>query len=105
MRFYTTKIVRVALSLVVAFWMAGAGCLLGCENMVANAAVHAPAQANTLTIVASGDACATKRSHDCCASRKKAPQTSSAEQTTEQISALRLIGVGESRTSMRDCPL
>jgi hypothetical protein len=64
------RIVRVSLALAVALWMAGAGCMLGCENMVAAASspeVATPAASPT--IVATGEACASMRSHDCCAKR------------------------------------
>lgn len=68
------RIFRVMLALAVALWMAGAGCMLGCEKMVAAAAANehmSPANAyhaNSNTIV-SGDACASMHSHDCCARR------------------------------------
>jgi hypothetical protein len=72
------RIIRVTLALAVAFWMAGAGCLLGCENMVsaASAAHTLPTEDSAGThaaagIVVSGEACASMKSHDCCAKRGK----------------------------------
>ena len=76
---------RVALALAVAFWMAGAGCLIGCGNMVSAAAANesgahsspldenktsadSSAPANVL-VVAAGDSCSSTHSHDCCAKR------------------------------------
>jgi hypothetical protein len=79
MRFLSSlRIVRVTLALAVAFWMAGAGCLLGCENMVSAAAhagevtpgTSAATTANTANIVVAADACASMHAHDCCARRK-----------------------------------
>ncbi len=86
--------------------MAGAGCLLGCENMLASAAASAAqTQAAGSTLVASGDACASSRSHDCCAGKKKHAQTKT-EPKPDQVSATELLAeISEAPTSMRDCPL
>src|ERR1051325_3236612 len=63
-------IVRVALAFAVAFWMAGAGCMFGCENMLRTVtAADSHASAHESILVASGDACASMGSHDCCAKR------------------------------------
>ena len=70
MRFLSSiRIVRVSLALAVALWMAGAGCMLGCENMMTVAASNdvASSPASSPAIVVSGEVCASKRSHDCCA--------------------------------------
>jgi hypothetical protein len=79
MRFLSSmRIVRVTLALAVALWMAGAGCLLGCEDMVRAAAADHGSSATTsdLNIVATGEACASMRSHDCCArGAKSGPQS------------------------------
>ena len=40
-QFSSFRIIRVTLALAVALWMAGAGCLLGCENSVATASTNA----------------------------------------------------------------
>lgn len=102
------RIVRVTLALAVAFWMAGAGCLLGCESMIAAASSGEPqSQFSDLTVVASGDACASMRSHDCCAKRNKHAQTShSTTPATDatSTSAFALV-LGHTPTSMRECPL
>lgn len=69
MRFLSSmRIVRVTLALAVALWMAGAACLLGCENMISAAAADHGSSAATsdLNIVATGEACASMHSHDCC---------------------------------------
>src|SRR6185295_1168773 len=80
------RIVRVSLALAVALWMAGAGCMLGCENMTSAAAAndHHPA-AEATVIVASGEACASMRSHDCCA--RGASRTSKSQTNTNHSNA------------------
>ncbi len=72
------RIIRVTLALAVACWMAGAGCLLGCENMVSAASAghtlptgDSDGTQAASAIVVSGDACASMKSHDCCANRGK----------------------------------
>jgi hypothetical protein len=87
MRFLSSlRIVRVTLALAVAFWMAGAGCMLGCGNMVmaaaaneAGTAAHSEAmivgvksRADSFTVVVAGDACPSMHAHDCCARHKAA---------------------------------
>ena len=71
MRFLSSiRIVRVSLALAVAFWMAGAGCMLGCENMPsAETSTEIASPANSSAIVVTGEACASMRSHDCSAKR------------------------------------
>lgn len=87
MRFLSSiKVVRVALALAVAFWMAGAGCLLGCENMISAAIAHeaefdgqasSPTSGSTpdnaANIVVAADACAGMHGHDCCARGRTQP--------------------------------
>ena len=72
MRFLSSiRIVRVSLALAVAFWMAGAGCMLGCENMASAAtSTEIAPPADSPAIVVTGEACASMKSHDCCAKRK-----------------------------------
>ena len=68
--FSSIRIIRASLALSVAFWMAGAGCLLGCQNMVSAAASSEVASPLTsAALVVSGEACASTHSHDCCAKR------------------------------------
>jgi len=71
MRFLSSiRIVRISLALAVAFWMAGAGCMLGCENMASAApSTEVASPANSPAIVVTGEACASMHSHDCCAKR------------------------------------
>ena len=95
------RVVRLALSLTVALWMAGAGCLLGCGNMTAMAA--AP-ETDATVVVAANDSCAAMHGHDCCAKRAKtAPQASSQDSVAnEDLTAVE--GDGISSGAM-DCPM
>jgi len=95
------RVVRLALSLTVALWMAGAGCLLGCGNMEAMAAAPKP---DATVVVAANDSCAAMHGHDCCAKRAKtAPQASSQDSVAnEDLNAVE--GDGISSGAM-DCPM
>jgi hypothetical protein len=78
-RCLAARIVRYLLAPLLSLWIAGAGCMLGCEGMMASAASLAtsstPAVDHTLSNVVSGDACSSShtKSHDCC--KKRATQT------------------------------
>lgn len=118
MRFLSSiRIVRVGLAFAVALWMAGAGCLLGCEKMVVAAADEAGSTAtsstatNSLTVVASGDACASAQSHDCCPSHRitnagKSTPRSSPPAAASQIAAPTFgVELAAPSSMMMDCPL
>jgi hypothetical protein len=111
---------RVVLALAVAFWMAGAGCMLGCENMVAaSSATISPV--SSPTIIAAGEACPSMHAHDCCArhNAKAAPSRnakslssstqslSSAFEVARELtaSAPAFVEFDGTSTSMMDCPL
>jgi len=96
---------------ILAFWLAGAGCLLGCEGMASaapDARSSSPDQPSI--IVAEGDACSATEAHSCCAKQARAKKparhtvrpslklTSSGQDLTESRLA-------ESSTSgMKTCP-
>jgi hypothetical protein len=119
MRFLSSiRIVRVSLALAVALWIAGAGCMLGCENMVSAAtAAEIASSANSTAIVVTGEACASMQSHDCCAKRNahsaaKAvtkPTTDKgqfvADSGKEIASDSVFPALGGTLPTMRDCPL
>jgi hypothetical protein len=119
MRFLSSiRIVRVSLALAVAFWMAGAGCMLGCENMVSAAtSTEVASPANSPAIVVTGEACASMQSHDCCAKRNahapsKAVTKSISEKrqfaagSGEKVPADSLLAaLGATFPSMMECPL
>ena len=84
--------------------------MLGCENMTSAAAANDHHTAAEVTvIVASGEACASMRSHDCCAkgaSRTSKSQTntnhSNASARTNPATAAETVATS---SAMIDCPL
>ncbi|MGI8917897.1 MAG: hypothetical protein ACR2H6_04785 [Pyrinomonadaceae bacterium] len=108
-----TKIVRGGLGLALSFWIAGAGCMFGCQNMVAFAASRDEAVDHepSLAAVVSGDACAAAGSHDCCAKKKaeaKAKTQNANNRLTLKLATL--ISQSESLNTVpssggRECPL
>ena len=66
------RIGRFGLSLAIAFWIAGGGCLLVCETILAAATSETSAPSASSTVpdssqsVVAGNACRSKHSHDCC---------------------------------------
>jgi hypothetical protein len=103
--FASAKIIRLTLVPLLVLWIAGTGCLIGCENNVqvaANLTVGHPSQA--LATIVSGDACASSKSHDCCAKRNAGAKSASPH--SEQIAARALVPLGEdSSGTMGRCPL
>jgi hypothetical protein len=112
-----TKIVRGGLGLALSFWIAGAGCMFGCQNMSAIAATsgeaveHEPPVDSGLAAIVSGDACAASGSHDCCA--KKKTEARAKNQNANKRPTLKsatLISQSESLNTVpssggRECPL
>jgi len=106
MKFSFLKIARMGLAATLVFWVAGAGCLLGCEGMMAAAASEnsavAPHAKGDLNLVVSGEACASAKSHDCCA--KQNHRTQPKAQRLEKQTAT-LIETDPSTSGMEACPL
>lgn len=113
---YSAKFLRVSLALTLSLWIAGAGCMLGCQSMVAaaaaNVAAEPRAEGHHLAMIVSGEACATNQGHDCCA--KKKPETAKAKTFTPtakpSLQTAALISqtvslIPESPEGMRECPL
>src|SRR6185295_17629069 len=100
------RIVRVSLALAVAFWMAGAGCMLGCENMASAAtSTEVASPANSPAIVVTGEACASMHSHDCCAKRNAHSTSKAVPKLTSGNPADFLFALGGTFPSMMECPL
>lgn len=106
MKFSFLKIARVGLAATLALWVAGAGCLLGCEGMMTASASEVSGRAHpvngNLNLVVSGDACASAKSHDCCAKRKHAAQPR-APRSERQTATL--VETDPSSSGMTACPL
>ena len=119
MRFISSiRIVRVSLALTVAFWMAGAGCMLGCENMVSAAnSTEVASPASSPAIVVTGEACASMHSHDCCAKRNAHSAAKAVAKSTSEKHHIvaesgkkfpddsLFAGLGATFPSMMECPL
>jgi hypothetical protein len=130
----SSRIVRFVLAPMLSLWITGAGCMLGCEGMVATAATagNGPDASSSvhfghsLTIVATGHACSSndssavssevrKQSHDCCKQNRAEPLTEpQTERQTEprpdiqrtSSGAATIIQSGASSSGMTgDCPL
>ena len=73
--FSPSRLARKLAVITLAFWLAGAGCLLGCEGMTAAAAAeHSNLTSSSNpnpTLVVEGDACASTEGHSCCKKRSR----------------------------------
>ena len=107
-KFSPVKIVRLLLATSLSLWVAGAGCILGCEGMLASAAnggTNETHHSEDQTVVASGHACSSgeaKKSHDCC--KKSAESVKPATPTNNSNAALFELS-GSSSGAMNGCPL
>lgn len=112
------RFVRFVLAPALSFWIAGAGCMLGCESMVtaaaspkASAGHHSAGEhrKSSSTIVASGHACASQESHNCCqkSSDEAAPKSvasKSSKSVASKSSNEALVASGGSSSSPMNCP-
>ena len=106
-----TKIVRGSLGLALSLWIAGAGCMFGCQTMTAFATTRDEAGEHepSLAAIVSGDACAASGSHDCCAKKKAEAKTKNANNRLT-LKLATLISQSESLNTVpssggRECPL
>ena len=112
-----TKIGRGGLGLALSLWIAGAGCMFGCQNMSALAAAsdealeHELGVESGLAAIVSGDACAASGSHDCCAKKKTEPRAKTQNANKRlTLKLATLISQSESLNTVpssggRECPL
>lgn len=105
------RIVRFVLAPVLSFWVAGAGCMLGCEGMVAAASPEQPNASHhakrTSTIVASGHACSSAKSHSCCSAKSSESTTSESkahQATAPKVSDQNPVASGRSSSGPMNCP-
>jgi hypothetical protein len=93
--FFSTKVVRLLLSISVSIWMAG-GCLFGCGNSTMAAEI------DDSTTIEAGESCHTVRSgHECCASQKPKKQSPRKVKQPEGVTSF----APTPRGMMNDCPL
>jgi len=108
--FSPIKLARLLLATSLSLWIAGAGCFLGCEGMIASAASGGSAESThhpnkSPNVVASGHACSageTNKSHDCC---KKSAENLKPAAATSSSDALLLGLSSSSSNTMNGCPL
>lgn len=110
-RLSSARALQFALAPILSLWIAGAGCVMGCEGMVA-AAANALNSASTqhsdhlsaqkTVIVASGHACSSGGSHSCCS--KRAGESQPRAQQNDIATSPVAVGVSPSG-SIKVCPL
>ena len=103
------RFVRFVVAPILSLWIAGAGCMIGCEGMVAaavqgsgsggHAGHHSGPQAS---IVASGHACSSSGSHSCC--KKNAGEARPVAKRVNNSEAQINVGRSSSDTT-NACPL
>jgi hypothetical protein len=112
----SAKIVRFVLAPVLSLWIAGAGCMLGCEGMAAAVAAADPSadasqhanhsqHSRGSIIVASGHACASSEAnntHSCC--NKKSAEVQSKSKMTSTDGEVLIPSSSSSSGLMNDCP-
>jgi len=104
------KIPKLALALSLVLWVAVAGCLFGCPQMMAAPMSESIGTARTATVV-SGESCGKTPNHDCCAKHgpsarpQQAPPTRFAPgpKTISAEAATALLPTFDGTTKM--CPL
>lgn len=108
------KSLRFCLVSILSLGIAGAGCMFGCQDMMAATSIGTDASAvgpASLATVVAGDACASSSSHDCCA-KKKAYAQSKTQNANTRVSlklATQLLQSESLKPSPssggRECPL
>ena len=113
--FSSFRIIRVTLAFAVALWMAGAGCLLGCENAVTAASTNDHHTTESLAV--SGAACAAHSSAKHWVKVKHSANGNSGSKSsnsksikapgtkTRSSAAAKTLSFGSRPASMMDCPL
>jgi hypothetical protein len=98
----SARITRLTLGPLLALWIAGAGCLFGCEVKIF-AAEHHPTSGVEVLSEASGEACASSAGHSCCAKNQPNKQASNNASKTDNTGITIL--PGSPSGSMSGCPL
>lgn len=100
----TTRILRVALSLSLVFWIAGFGCIFGCESLaMAGASAHHEAPP-TVSAMGSGASCHKVVDHSCCAKRHPSANKTAKALPSEAMPASAPI-IEVAGEMMRECPM
>lgn len=108
----SARIVRYALAPALSLWVAGAGCMFGCQGSVADAThrtADAPQDSHQVTLVASEHSCSAGKSHGCCAKNpggsSNKPNPAAQGSDTAGAKSTTLIKPANPSSGMKDCPL
>jgi hypothetical protein len=103
----SSKILHIAMAVLLVLWMTGAGCLFGCERGLATAQTKESVASNFKTVV-SGDACAS-HGPSCCARHSAHKHATLAEKRTSSIESSEqqklLLSDSDASGPVGNCPL
>lgn len=97
----SARFTRLTLVPVLALWIAGTGCLLGCESR-AQAATARQSSTNEDSDVVVADACASSKSHGCCQKQGRAEPGQQGEGSASPLA--RLIDLPDQSGATLGCP-
>lgn len=100
------KILRVIVSLSLVFWIAGLGCIFGCESlaMAGTDAHHESAELSASTIV-SGASCHKAVDHSCCAKRRPSANKAVNKAGHSELMLTSVPIIEMAGGMMRECPM
>jgi len=97
----SARFTRITLVPMLALWIAGTGCLLGCESR-AQAATSRQSFTSEDSGVVVADACASSRSHGCCQKQGRAEPSQQVEDSATPFA--RLVDLSDQSGAMLECP-
>jgi len=115
----SSRIVRCVLTFALSLWVAGIGCIFGCEGRGASAANRTSYEGRQdgSTPIISEHSCSSANSHSCCAKKAerqaahRGPNGTSKETTSEhagngalEIFPPTLISTNDSESGVKECP-
>ena len=98
---FSSRIVRSTLAILLTLWVAGIGCIFGCEGMVAIAANRTPhngRQSEVLSLV-SNQSCSSAKSHSCCAMKAESQEANFGRERRSNEFALKTQRIGPQGTT------
>jgi len=98
----SARLLRFVLVPSLALWIAGTGCLIGCNRNVVAATSTGAGHHDANTVVAA-DACATQKAHDCCAKTRR--RTASKQAEANNNTAIDFLTSTRGTTGVLGCPL
>jgi hypothetical protein len=99
----STKLLRVMISFSLVFWIAGFGCIFGCESQaMAGAEAHHGTAALRAT---SGTSCHKAAEHSCCSKRAHSANKTPAKAGLSELLLTSARGIEMAGGMMRECPM